>query len=108
MADAKENKEREKALEEKERAALKERDNCILAEMKPLERNLDVESKQPFINNLMKWSMTMLSPWMMNTLVEEILYLNTPRATVGGKRPRDFSQSQPQLSPRPAVGGKKA
>ena len=33
--------------------------------------------------------------------------LQTPRATVGGKRPRDFSQSQPQLSPRPAVGGKK-
>ena len=55
---------------------MKERDNCILAEMNPLARNLDVESKQPFINNLMKWSMTMLSPWMMNTLVEEILYLN--------------------------------
>ena len=55
---------------------MKERDNCILAEMNPLARNLDVESKQPFINNLMKWSMTMLNPWMMNTLVEEILYLN--------------------------------
>ena len=55
---------------------MKERDNCILAEMNPLARNLDVKSKQPFINNLMKWSMTMLSPWMMNTLVEEILYLN--------------------------------
>ena len=55
---------------------MKERDNCILAEMNPLARILDVESKQPFINNLMKWSMTMLSPWMMNTLVEEILYLN--------------------------------
>ena len=58
---------------------MKERDNCILVEKKEKEkkeRNLDVESKQPFINNLMKWSMTMLSPWMMNTLVEEILYLN--------------------------------
>lgn len=33
--------------------------------------------------------------------------LQTPRATVGGKRPRDFTQSQSQLSPRPTVGGKK-
>ena len=33
--------------------------------------------------------------------------LQTPRATVRGKRPRDFTQSQSQLSPRPTVGGKK-
>ncbi|PFX22965.1 Ficolin-1 [Stylophora pistillata] len=33
--------------------------------------------------------------------------LQTPRATVGGKRPRDFTQSQSQLPPRPNMGGKK-
>ena len=130
---AKENKEREKAEKEKERAALMERDNRILAEMNSLARNLDVESKQPFTNlsDEEEYDVDRAEPMDddeyfggRDIISECSSYLHpplslpppsnsakpalqTPRATVGGKRPRDFSQSQPQLPPRPTVGGKK-